>query len=406
MSAGGIDYLDGSNPRPLGSTAGPPRTKAALHQLALSAVRPSTMKASSKENKSATLASTQHAVPELSGRTIAMDPKTGLPTHLQEVKSYSAPVILCKNSTSITLAPTIFPGSSNFSPVPTTRGRPAEPVSYYCIFGKAYGSGTEAGVSNNRLVGTGSPAHLVSGVGSGSALNDVYAMSTDPESANVYAVRALPPPIPRGKGKSRAPNDAPLLQGQPETSTELSRCLSVAVSNLSANDVYNFACGAFTSTGQLAGASVSASTPPILAATPLPLHLLWGYLAMEAHRVGELRVARAAALRVVSVYVSSGPLRPAWSERPNPAAIYTLRRDLIQFAPRAVVQILVRCLCILADSGESGLPPNRTEGVPMKAAEGADNGDGSIVPPTSVSDHDGWTFDAHVDGRGFSVGQS
>jgi hypothetical protein len=399
MSAGGIDYLDGSNPRPLGSTAGPPRTKAALHQLALSAVRPSTMKASSKENKSATLASTQHAVPELSGRTIAMDPKTGLPTHLQEVKSYSAPVILCKNSTSITLAPTIFPGSSNFSPVPTTRGRPAEPVSYYCIFGKAYGSGTEAGVSNNRLVGTGSPAHLVSGVGSGSALNDVYAMSTDPESANVYAVRALPPPIPRGKGKSRAPNDAPLLQGQPETSTELSRCLSVAVSNLSANDVYNFACGAFTSTGQLAGASVSASTPPILAATPLPLHLLWGYLAMEAHRVGELRVARAAALRVVSVYVSSGPLRPAWSERPNPAAIYTLRRDLIQFAPRAVVQILVRCLCILADSGESGLPPNRTEGVPMKAAEGADNGDGSIVPPTSVSDHDGWTFDAHVDGR-------
>lgn len=345
------------------------------------------------------------ATHKYAGKTIVLDPKTGLPLDLQTVKAYKAPFILCRNSSSITVAPITYPGSDGGVPVPTTRGKPAAPVIHYSVYGKPFGASTDVAETNTDLQGTGVPVHLATSGGAGS-INDGWASTTAPADVAAFAVRAVPAVDKHGRAAAAGED--------PDASDVLARSLSVTVTSLAPNDLYSFAAGAVTSSGLLAGDSVSASTPPVLAATPLPLHLLWGYLAMEAHKIGEHRIARTAALKVVTDYVSTGPLRPLWTERPNPAAMYTLRRDVLALAPRPVAVVLVRALCILAETSETGLPPQRKAPVPAASAAGASEEfldpelaeqdaagaeSKSIVPPVSILDADGWTFDSLVDGR-------
>jgi hypothetical protein len=87
------------------------------------------------------------------------------------------------------------------------------------------------------------------------------------------------------------------------------------VSGLAPNEAYTFASAAYTQSGEIIG-TISTSTAPIVAATPLPLPLVWANLAVVAARCGEMAVARRAAGRVAALWVSFGPLRPPFNRSP------------------------------------------------------------------------------------------
>ncbi len=81
------------------------------------------------------------------------------------------------------------------------------------------------------------------------------------------------------------------------------------VTGLVPNEAYNFASAGFGNGGDII-APLSGTCDAIVAATPLPLALLWAQLAVEAGRAGEMGIARRAAAVVARVWVSFGPLRP------------------------------------------------------------------------------------------------
>ena len=57
------------------------------------------------------------------------------------------------------------------------------------------------------------------------------------------------------------------------------------------NEKYIFALAGYTESGLLIGGGVGKSTPPIVAATPLPLILIWCYLAEIGFRKNQSDVA-------------------------------------------------------------------------------------------------------------------
>lgn len=113
-----------------------------------------------------------------------------------------------------------------------------------------------------------------------------------------------------------------------------------------------FAYAPFSASGAPLTA-ISASTVPIVAASPLPLAMLWAQLAVDAARVGEVALARTAAISAVSRWVCVGPVRPLHSR--NPLTSVSLRKDELARTPRPLLYGLSRALCVLADTGEGGV---------------------------------------------------
>jgi hypothetical protein len=282
------------------------------------------------------------------GSATVVDVHTGLLRTLPGANAYAPPLVLSRCNSSITLSPCAQP--------PSQRGAHS-PVAFYALYGKPFATGTAAAASSTGLVGTGVPAHRVRGPGAWG----------DDEGAATRAVD---------------------LNRRPGSGAPLVHSIVTPVTRLVANEAYVFACGAHDASGALIGGAVSLSTPPIIAATPLPLPLLFGYIACEAARVGEWAIARAAAGRVVSQYVSVGPTRPGAG--PSPLA---LRREQLVLAPRPVHAALVRCLLVLADSDRGGV--GEWEGEAGQASTGG----GHMVPPPSTHDADGWAQDASGQGR-------
>ncbi len=124
-----------------------------------------------------------------------------------------------------------------------------------------------------------------------------------------------------------------------------------SVTGLVPNDAYMFAYVGYDSAGQPMK-SLSGSTPPILAASPLPLCMLWAQLAVDAARVGELSLARRAAATASKRWLTIGPARPL--PQRSPAALLALRKEEVARTPRPLLYGLVRSLCVLSDTCEGG----------------------------------------------------
>ena len=63
------------------------------------------------------------------------------------------------------------------------------------------------------------------------------------------------------------------------------------VSGLDKNEKYIFALAAYAESGQMIGGGVGKSTPPVVAATPVPLILIWCYLAEIGFRKNQNQIA-------------------------------------------------------------------------------------------------------------------
>jgi hypothetical protein len=72
---------------------------------------------------------------------------------------------------------------------------------------------------------------------------------------------------------------------------------------------------AYTSEGKLLG-ELGTSTPPILAALPLPLYYCWAHLLLVATRLGQWSAARKAAAVLFSRFLDQQHLRPSWEQHP------------------------------------------------------------------------------------------
>jgi hypothetical protein len=150
--------------------------------------------------------------------------------------------------------------------------------------------------------------------------------------------------------------------------TPLAQCVA-HVTGLVPNEAYVFASAAFTSAGDVIG-GISATCAPVVAASPLPLPLLWAQLAATAARCGEMGLARRAAARVVALWVSFGPIRPP-SLR-SPFVALSMRESEIARTPRPFLYALVRCLHIVGVTGEggAGAPATNASAVHLLSSSG------------------------------------
>ncbi len=153
-------------------------------------------------------------------------------------------------------------------------------------------------------------------------------------------------------GVDLAPRDAILREPPaadappPDEST-----LIAAVSGLTPNETYVFAAAGVDAAGAVVG-GIGATGPPVLAAAPLPLALLWTYIALGASRVGAAPLARRAAAAAAAPWLVRAPLRPPWVEAA--AHPVDLDRGALRRAPPPLLLALSRALLVLADTGEGG----------------------------------------------------
>jgi hypothetical protein len=154
--------------------------------------------------------------------------------------------------------------------------------------------------------------------------------------------------------------------------------LDCHVSGLIPNESYMFAYVAFSSDG-VSLSSISSSTPPILAASPLPLNQLWAQLAVDAARIGELDIARRAATVAVNRWVAVGPNRPL--DVRNPMGTLALRKDEVTRTPRPLLYSLLHGLLILSDTGEGGVGAGPTGGCAGDSAANDVGSSSSAVDP-------------------------
>jgi hypothetical protein len=282
-----------------------------------------------------------------------------------------APYVLSRTSSSVTLAPSYHPSPS---------------VAYYVLHAKPYGAGVDVSTTNTDFPGTGAPCHLATTAGS--SINNCPHMLGP---GLIDFARAAPK------------DPSMIIPG---------KTLMTTVSGLVSNEIYVFATGAYTADGTLIGENISPATLPVLAAQPLHLHQLWAYAATEIAKAGLPQVARQAALKVATAYISSSPMRLPSEPGAHAASPYSLRRHLLRWAPRPVVLGLVRCLTIIAEVDADGIPLRRTDACPEEA-------NGLLLPthdptievtakkdmrhnmaePSGLPDADGWMFDTHAEGR-------
>lgn len=160
--------------------------------------------------------------------------------------------------------------------LPTSAAATAMPGQQWMLLGKPYGSGTVVTAANTALAGTGIALPVSPG-----AVASVTGLL--PNVRYNFAWVWCAPPPPKVPGKTQ-----PALGPRP------------------------------------AGA-ISASTPGIVAATPLPLDLLWARLAAAALRAGD-RPSYAAALRHLSaVFLAVAIPRPVFSEQASATASICLK---------------------------------------------------------------------------------
>lgn len=198
---------------------------------------------------------------------------------------------------------TLLSSSSAASAV--TMAAAAASTYYYAVYGKSTGAGTSVAVTSNTLPGTGVPV------------------------------------VPEG-GQYETSGGSPDMR--------VDHLLTI-VRGLVPNTSYVFASALHRGTGDVVG-GLGPTSAPVLAASPLPLHLLWSYVATEAIRFGAPSLARTAAFRVVRDFLREGPERPPW-QRPASQTL-SLRREEVLRTPRPVLQGLLRSFLILAETGAGG----------------------------------------------------
>ena len=135
-------------------------------------------------------------------------------------------------------------------------------------------------------------------------------------------------------------------------------CRPVTVTGLPTNDSYVFAFAAFDENDELIG-TVGKMCEPVEALNPLPLPLLWGYLAQRSLELGCLGVATGASAVVVNEVLHrvaeghhSGLLR-GWEVKPTNGI--SIMPSILDRMPDAVLQTFVNAVCIWVDSRE---PPD------------------------------------------------
>lgn len=226
----------------------------------------------------------------------------------------AAPRLLARGASFIAVAPSALPYAFT-EPVGTRRQRSR--IAKYRMYAKPKGSGTDVALTCTDLVNTG---------------EDLIAHRRNPN-------------VPASE--------------EADADVEVHR-LFASVQGLTPNMVYVFACAAFDAEGNMLGDSIGATSSPVLAASPLPLMQLWAYLALEARRESMLVLARMCASMVARRWVAVGPMRPTHMRLPSQTLV--LRQAEVDRAPVQLISLLVRCLFILAETGEGGAAQDRGRG--------------------------------------------
>lgn len=218
------------------------------------------------------------------------------PAGVGQAACVPVPVVLGRTSTSITIA--------------APPGLPPSKAGPLVLLGKPYGSGTEVTASSCAIPGTGN-------------------------RLDAAPWRLFTAPIP-----------------------DEVTCLPVGVTieGLAPAEAYAFA---FATDERLdKHTDVSASTAPVVTATPLPLHLLWSHLASLAAEAGEWAVARRAALQTATPYVRPAELTLASLLDPHSretGSLYIIDLLTLQRQPPVCRSAVATCLLIVADTHAAGL---------------------------------------------------
>jgi len=295
--------------------------------------------------------------------------------HTAAVAAAAAPLFVLRSSSSITLQ---LPGASRRQVAAAQRqeGAFSKPVPGVALLGKVFGAGTDVMSSNTGLAGTGRLYPLLPP--SGAQGQRALPVAASP-AHSLLAEGMWASGVPRGDAVK---SDPPLA----------------SATGLQRNTLYNFAAahgsvptaaqgglpGAFGGSrgpsaavlDELAGLmgegaaslQVGASTPGILAATPLFLPLIRGYLALQAAAHGEWRTARLAAARVALPFLvldKSGGGNPAVV---TPLKWVALNAERLASTPACFLPVLARCLMVLASTDTAGA------GALVSSAGGADAG--------------------------------
>ena len=235
------------------------------------------------------------------------------------------PQIVSRTPTSATVWPQPLPAAAG-----AAAARKGTPVASYRVFGKPAGAGTSVSLTSDELAGTG-----------------VDVPASDVENGAVGA--------------------------------------TVEISGLLPNEKYVFAVAAFDAAGNVLGAGIGVTSPPVVAALPLPLPLLWGELCSAAYQIahedcpenpnprirggdpGAKRLALEAADMLLRKFTrNAGEGRPRWAV--NPMYALALRPGEAARAPRPVLRALANALRVSACGAG---PPSQDKAFALEGADSA-----------------------------------
>eukprot|EP00741_Cyanophora_paradoxa_P006904 tig00001049_g6679.t1 len=118
------------------------------------------------------------------------------------------------------------------------------------------------------------------------------------------------------------------------------------VRGLTPNEAYAFAFGAHDARGACPGGIGETGSPAIVALHPLPLLFCWGYLALQANRLGATPPLRRAAQVLYETLVSAKAEAPL--HKLNPAVAHRLSQPLVSQMPGPLVRVLAQVLMAVA----------------------------------------------------------
>jgi len=121
----------------------------------------------------------------------------------------------------------------------------------------------------------------------------------------------------------------------------------VTIPNLLSNEKYCFAVGAFNGNEELSNDSIGTTSQDIPTLIPLPINLIYGFLAKMAYQIGDFETANIAAEKNASFFIEKSNLQDRFLDySENPLSYWRIQQKRIFDVSFIEIQSLVESLIV------------------------------------------------------------